>query len=311
LLAAIPVVFGITVVTFVALELAPGDAVDAYIDPTEPMTPVQVQELKRRLGFDKPLPVRYAIWLGHTVQGDLGWSLMSPETVVTKLKRRIGNTVLLVSLAAMLSIAIGVAMGTITAARQYSALDYAVTLGIYASISIPGFFLGMLMLVFFGVKLGWFPIGGIRSLEPTLPRTMDIAWHLVLPTFVLGLSHTSTYTRYMRNSLLEVLNEGYIQTARAKGLKERAVLARHALKNAVLPVVTVAGLRMRQIFSGALLIEIIFGWPGIGTMVYQAIRQRDYPVVMGATLFLGLVVLGFNLLTDIAYTFVDPRIRYD
>ncbi len=310
LIVSVPVVLAITVIIFLMTDLAPGDAVDALIDPENPPPPEQMEALREQLGLNKPFPVRYGIWLGQLLQGNLGYSTFNKMPVLQRIGQRLGNTLLLMSLALSLALVSGVLLGVISALKQYSVLDYLLTVLAFTGISIPGFFVGLLAIYLFGVVLGWFPVGGVQSFDASANPALDRLWHMTLPALVLAARELALFMRFTRSSLLEVIRMDYVNTARSKGLKERAVITRHALRNALIPVLTILGIRLPILFSGSILIEVIFSYPGIGLLAVSSIRYRDFPVIMGITLMASLVVLAANLTTDIAYAFADPRVRY-
>lgn len=310
LIISIPVVVAITIFIFLMTDLAPGDAVDALIDPENPPPPDVVQVRREQLGLNKPLPVRYLIWLGQLAQGNLGYSSWSREPVLQRIFYRFGNTALLMGTALSLGLVGGGILGIISALKQYSLLDNMLTVLAFVGISIPGFFLGLLSIYIFSVKLGWFPTGGVRSFTSSSDPMLDRLWHMILPALVLGARELAQFMRYTRSSLLEVFQMDYLLVARAKGLGERLVIGRHALRNALLPVITITGLRLPTLFGGSILIEVIFSYPGIGLLAIDSIRFRDFPVIMGVTFIASVVVLLANLLTDISYVLADPRVRY-
>lgn len=310
ILISIPILLGITIIVFIIASLMPGDAVQAMISQDTPMADELVQLRRGQLGLDQPLIVQYGRWLGNLAQGNLGFSFQSGEPVTKVLSARIFATLELMGVALLIAVVLGVFLGVISALRQYSFLDYSLTFLGFTGISIPDFFFGMVLVYIFAIRLGWFPTSGIST--PGEPFSLtDNLRHLALPAFALALVRTATFMRYSRSSVLEVMNDDYVRTARAKGVREWLVTGRHILRNALIPIVTVIGLSLPVLFGGSVIIETIFQWPGIGLMFMNAITGRDSPVIMGYVLFSALLVLFSNLLTDIVYSWVDPRIRYD
>jgi peptide/nickel transport system permease protein len=309
-LTGIPVLLAVTILVFALVELAPGDVADYFINPEATTSPEALAEMRRAYGLDRPAPVRYAIWLGQVARGDLGFSFVSGEPVARMVLRRFQNTATLMSVALVVSILLGVTLGVFTAVRQYSFWDHALSALSFLAVSMPAFITGILALYLFAVLLPIFPSGGIRSVGVDA-GLWDRIHHLILPAAVLSLAQTATFMRYTRFSVLEVLRADYVRTARGKGLTERRVTMRHGLPNALIPVITVIGLSLPVLVVGAVFTETIFSWPGMGTLYLTAVGSRDVPLVMGLNLFIAVVVLAANLLTDLAYGLVDPRIRYE
>jgi peptide/nickel transport system permease protein len=310
LLISIPILLGITIIIFYIASQMPGDAVQAMISQETPMADELVALRRGQLGLDQPLPVQYGRWLGQLLGGNLGFSFQSGEPVSKVLAARIFATLELMGTALLIAIVLGVLLGVISALKQYSFLDYTLTFLGFTGVSIPDFFFGMLLVYIFAIKLGWFPTSGIVTAGE--PFTLgDNLRHLALPAFALALVRTATFMRYTRASVLEVMNNDYVRTARAKGLREWLVTARHILRNALIPIITVIGLSLPVLFGGSVIIETIFQWPGIGLMFMNAITGRDSPVIMGYVLFSAIIVLASNLLTDVVYSWADPRIRYE
>jgi peptide/nickel transport system permease protein len=310
LIVSVPVVLAITVIIFLMTDLAPGDAVDALIDPENPPPPEQMEALREQLGLNKPFPVRYGIWLGQLLQGNLGYSTFNKVPVLQRIGQRLGNTLLLMSLALSLALVSGVLLGVISALKQYSALDYLLTVLAFTGISIPGFFVGLLAIYLFGVVLGWFPVGGVQSFDASANPVLDRLWHMTLPVLVLASRELALFMRFTRSSLLEVIRMDYVNTARSKGLKERVVITRHALRNALIPVVTLLGMRIGRLIGGIVIIEVVFSLPGIGRLLMNAVLFNDFPVLQTGVLLVALAVTFLNLLADVSYSFLDPRIRH-
>src|SRR6185503_17612519 len=310
LLISVPVLLGITLLSFVFVRLAPGDPVRMMINPEYLAGGAEEYIALRRaeLGLDKPLPVQYVIWLGEVGRGNLGYSFFDRRPVGDILKERVWPTVELMGTALMLALLVGVPIGLIAAIRQYSVLDYASAVISLATISTPSFFLGLAAIYIFSLKLNLLPTSGMFTAGAP-PSVGDYLHHLILPATILGLNLVGPFVRYARSSLLEVIRQDYLTTARAKGLAGRVVVLRHAFPNALIPLITVVGIQVPALFAGAVVIEQIFSWPGMGQMALASITQRDYPVLMGFIMVTAVLVLTSNILADIAYAVVDPRIR--
>ena len=307
-LQAVPLLLGITLGIFLLIRLVPGGPLSAY-EGNPDVTPQDMARLRQQLGLDAPLPVQYVRWLGHLGRGDLGWSLVTHRPVTSMIAERLGNTAYLMGLALALTFAIALPAGIISARRQYSWFDHAVTTMSFAGFSMPTFWSGLLAILVFSVWLRWLPAGGMYTVGEAFSLA-DRLRHLVLPLGILTLFSAARYTRYLRASMLEVLGQDYIATARAKGLGERVVIQKHALKNATIPVVTIVALDLPQLFSGALITETMFSWPGMGRLFWEATLRLDYPVLMAVMTVSAALVVLFNLAADLAYGFLDPRIRY-
>ncbi|CAN5789221.1 oligopeptide ABC transporter permease AppB [soil metagenome] len=307
-LHAATILLGISMVVFIFVELAPGDAIDALMPPESLSTPEAKEDMRERLGLNEPAPLRYARWLMRAVTCDLGYSLTSRRPVTDMIMARLPETLQLVGFAMVFSVIAGVSTGIISAIRQYSMVDYIATFFSFFWLSIPGFFLGLLMIYVFAVKLNWFPVFGATTAGAENP-VLDRLHHLILPATVLGLELAAALTRYTRASLLEVLKADYMRTARAKGLRDRTVIVRHGLKNALIPIITVVAFRMPYLISGAIVIETVFQWPGLGLLTLNAANQKDYPLVLALALTVTIVVVVSSFIADIAYSIVDPRIR--
>jgi len=292
------VLFGITLLVFLLNAAALGDPARAAMG--QRADPEALERLRREYALDRPLPVQYATWLGRLARGDLGTSLREQRPVTEVLAERLPATVRLALAATLVAVVLGVAAGALAAVRPGSALDHALMGAAVLGISTPVFWLGMMLALVFAVTLGWLPVSGYGG---------GSLAHLVLPALTLGALHTGTVARMTRSSLLEVVRQDYVQTARAKGLPERVVLGKHALRNALIPVVTVIGIGLADLLVGAPLTETVFAWPGLGRLLVAAVGQRDLPVVMGAVLVFALVYVVGNLLVDLAYLLIDPRTR--
>ncbi len=308
----IPMILGITIITYVIISLAPGDPVSAMINPQElnVRSDAELNQIREDLGLNDPIPVRYALWLKEAAQGNLGFSYQSKQPVVHLIADRIPETLILTCSALLLAMTIGITLGIISARKQYSALDYVLTISAFFGLSIPAFFFAMLGMFVFSVRLGWLPVFGMWT--PGEPNTLnlDLLKHAVLPVSALAIPHIAEYMRYARAATLEAMGAEHVVTARAKGLRERVIFKRHVFRNALVPLLTIIGLSLPGLIGGSFVIETIFSWPGIGMLGYTAIMQRDYPVQLGIALMAAVTVLLANLLTDLAYAIADPRIRY-
>jgi len=306
LIRAAPLLALLSLISFAILHLAPGDpaALLYGVDATSQ----DLVQVRAHWGLDRPLPIQYLNWLAHVVQGDLGRSLVDGRPVAEIIGERLTATLALALAALVLAVVAGVGLGVAAATHAGSALDRLLTLLATLSYSIPSFWLGLLLLLLFAVQLRWLPSGGLTS--TTRPSSVaDALAHLILPTVVLSLPLLAQFLRYTRAGFLEVLQQEYMRTARAKGLGEGAVLLRHALRNAAIPLITLGGLSLPQLLSGSAVVETVFAWPGLGRLLVEAAFQRNYSVLMGDILLVGgLVVLG-SLVADVCYALADPRIR--
>jgi len=297
LLITLLVLFGITVIIFAMVRLIPGDP--AIVMAGQDATKEQIELVRARLGLDKHPVEQYFIFAGNLLQGDMGVSTRTGLPVTKEIMHRLPNTVLLATAAMLIAIVLGILAGIVAGIKQYSVFDYSSMLLALFGLSMPVFWLGLMLMLLFSIALGWLPATGADSLK-----------HLILPAFTLGVASTAIIARMTRSSMLEVIRLDYVRTARAKGLTERLVILRHALKNALIPVVTVIGLQMGILLGGAVLTEIVFAWPGIGRLLVEAILARDYPVVQGVVLVVAAMFILVNLVVDIIYAYLDPRIRY-
>ncbi len=294
----IPVLFGVTIVSFSLLQIVPGDP--AVLLAGEDANPDFIEAVRKEYGFDQPFHVQYFRFVSHAVIGDFGISIRNREPVINLLKQRFGFTVQLSFLSILIAAFIGLIAGVISATRQYSIFDNLSMVGALFGISMPIFWLGLLLMLVFSVYLGWFPAGGSGGLK-----------HLLLPAIALGAASAAVIARMTRASMLEVVRQDYIRTARANGLREWVVIYKHALKNAMIPVITVFGLEFGYMLGGAVLTETVFSLPGVGRLMVEGIFQRDYAVVQGSMLLVAATFVLVNLLTDIAYALFDPKIRYE
>jgi peptide/nickel transport system permease protein len=298
LAALVPVVLGITILVFALNAIALGDPARAAMG--QRADPETLERVRREYALDRPLPVQYVAWLARLARGDLGESFREQRPVGEVLVERLPATAQLAVAATLISIVLGVAIGALAAVRAGSALDHVLMALAVLGISTPVFWLGMMLALVFAVTLGWLPVSGYGD---------GALRHLILPAFTLGALHTGTVARMTRSSLLEVVRQDFMATARAKGLSEWAVLGKHALRNALVPVITVIGIGLADLLVGAPLTETVFAWPGVGRLLVAAVGQRDLPVVMGAVLLFALVYVLGNLLVDLAYLAIDPRMR--
>jgi peptide/nickel transport system permease protein len=307
-LATIPLFLGVSIILFVVLHLAPGGPADVYADNPS-VTPAALENLKRELGLDQPWPVQYLRWVSAFVRGEWGFSIRSGQPVLETALERVGPTLFLGGTAFALALLTAIPLGVFSALRRYSSVDYIFTFLSFLGISMPIFWLALMLQAFFAVQLRWLPSAGLETIGDG--GFLDRLRHLILPASLLAIANIASWGRFVRSSMLDVLNLDYIRTARAKGLGERIITYRHAFRNALIPVVTVIALDFAGILSGAVITETIFAWPGMGRLFIEAMNGRDYPVLM-ALLMIGSVALVFtNLLTDLVYSVIDPRIRYD
>lgn len=305
ILIAIPVLIGITLIDYAIMCLA-GSPLEMLKGPRISDAALQAKEIAA--GLDKPLIVQYFVWLWQLLQGNLGYSMKSYEPVGVMIGSHIGPTLLLMGASLALSLLIAVPAGIYSAVKQYSKGDYAVVTASFIGSSIPSFFLALILIYIFTVKLGILPSGGMNTLGMD-GSVEDTIRHMVLPVTVLAVSLAGSNIRYIRSSFLEILQQDYLRTARAKGIGYKRVIWKHAMRNALLPIVTVIGMQIPMLFGGAVIIEQVFSWPGLGLMTMTAIMGRDYPVIMGVCLLSAVVVLVSNLITDILYALVDPTIQ--
>jgi peptide/nickel transport system permease protein len=296
---------------FGILNLAPGGPFDARVAANRIQDPTYLERLNKLIGLDKPIHERYIQWVKDVARGDLGqsWTIARGQSVNTIIATRVPNTMMLMTSGLVFSLLIAIVIGTISAVRQYSLLDNFFTAFSFFGISIPAFWFGLIMLKFFGVELKLFPIGGIYSVGKQ-DDIIDRFHHLLLPMIVLSLLQVAQWSRFLRSSLLETLRQDYIRTARAKGQVERLVLFRHAFRNALIPLVTVVALAVPSLFGGAIFTEHIFGWPGMGQLLISSVGALDWPVAMGVVIITAALTIFANFVADVAYVYVDPRIRY-
>ncbi len=309
-LQAIPLLLGITVISFLIMKLTPGDPV-SLMSMSPHITPADLERMRHNFGFDQPIYIQYFKWLSALIRGDWGISLERGRPVIDIIAGRLPNTLQLMAVSFAISVALAIPIGILSATKRYSWFDYSATSLSFFGISMPVFWFGLILIVVFAVKLHILPSAGMMSVGADSTDFIDRIRHLILPSVVLSLGGIAGWSRYMRSSMLEVVRQDYIRTARAKGLAEKVVIYKHALKNAMIPVITVMALEIPGFFTGAVITETIFAWPGMGRLYYDSVMSRDYTVLMAIlTIGAGLVVI-FNLIADIAYAFFDPRIKYD
>lgn len=297
LIMMIPTLLGLTIIVFMILHLSPGDPVDLIVGPNA--TPEVYENIRGSLGLDKPLLVQYFKFLGNTLRGDLGRSILQQRPVLDIIIERFPVTLEVGLYSLLLSFIIAIPIGIIAAVKRNTAVDYLSMSAALVGISMPTFWFGLLLLYLFAYKLGWFPISGYGTWK-----------HLILPIITVGLTDAASTARMARSSMLEVIRQDYIRTARAKGLKEKVVMNKHALKNAMIPIITLLGMRIGWIIGGSVTLELVFGRPGLGRLMVDAIFSRDYPVVQGSMLLLTASVMIGNIISDVLYAIVDPRIKY-
>lgn len=312
-MSAIPLLFGLLTFTFFIIRLAPGDPVSLYVQGD--VDPAFAQNLRNSLGLNDPLPVQYVKWVKSMLLGEMGVSFSRNAAVTKILADTIPNTLLLTVFALLFNFLIGIALGITTALKRGTCTDHLVNITSLFVYSMPEFWLGLMLILGISLQLDLLPASGMHSpLAKYLstPRYLwDVFQHMILPVFVLGVASAAATGRYMRGSLLEVINQDYVRTARAKGLSEFLVIGKHALRNALIPIITLLGLSLPFLLGGAVIVETVFAWPGMGKLTVDAIFARDYPLIIGCTLVSGVMVILGNLLADILYAIVDPRIRYE
>ncbi len=312
ILLVFPILLGVTIINYTIFALAPGDPVSAMIDPFElsQMTAEDLQEAREALGLNKPVPIRYLLWLGQAIQGNLGYSIWFNTPVFEVMLRALGNSMPVMIFALLISTIAGITLGIVSALKPYSLLDSVLTTFAFAGVAVPGFFFALLLIYAVAIRMDILPTGGVTTpgVEPSFGDRLS---HIILPGIALAYETTGSLLRYTRSSLLEVLHQDYMTTARAKGLVENIVILRHGLRNALLPIITVLGLRLPSMFGGAVLIETVFNYPGVGLTMVHATRMHDYPLLMGGVLMTAVLVLLSNLIADLSYTVADPRIRYE
>ncbi len=307
LAVTVPVLIGVTFIVFAMVSFAPGDPINLMLG-SETANPENIERLRVELGMDKPWYIQYANYMARLVRGDLGRSITFRRPVATQIRERLPNTIILAASSALVALIIALPLGVIAAAKRRSIFDYGSTTLAMIGVSLPGFYLGLLLIIVFGLKLHWFPIRGMRGFDAGF---VEFARHIVLPSVTLGASMAAILTRLTRACVLETLSQDFIRTARAKGVHERVVLYKHALRNALLPVVTTFGMQFGSLMGGAVITETIFSWPGLGMLAVNAVKQRDIPLIQGTVLVFAVSFILVTLATDLLYIFIDPRIRYE
>ena len=313
LLQSIPLILFAMAINFVIIHAAPGDPITYLYGASADVSPEQMNKLREELGLNRPLSVQFLFYLRQLVKGDLGFSVINRRPVLDLILERIPATLVLMTAAFIFSVVVGGLWGVLSAVKARTQIDYWVTIASLFGYSMPTFWLGLILIMVFSLHLGWFPTMGMLTLgaqRTGWSGVVDVVHHLVLPTITLGTFYLAIYARLIRASMLEILGQEFITTAWSKGLSARTVHYKHALRNALLPVITIAGLQLGFMFTGAVLTETIFAWPGMGGLTYQAILQRDYALLMGLFLMVSVCVILMNLFTDLLYSVVDPRIRY-
>ncbi len=310
LLAMIPLLLGVSFIVFSLLNILPGDPVSIMLSSNPHVTPdaETIAQLRAQYGLDKPLMTQYMIFLRNLFRGDLGTSMYTQQPVVTTIVERMPATIQLALAALIISTTVAIPLGVISAVQQYSWIDHLCLVGSLIGISMPSFWLGLLLMLTFSLKLRWLPLSGIGYLHNGIG---DVLRHLAMPASTLGFGMAALLARVTRSSMLEVLGQDYIRTARAKGLHDKVVVYRHALRNALIPILTVSGMQFGYLLGGSVIVETIFSWPGIGRLAVNSIMNRDLAVVQGTVLVFTLLFILINLVVDILYAAIDPRIQYD
>lgn len=313
LMQAVIILFGVSIIVFALVNFMPGDPYSGMYSPDIP--PEQIEAKLEELGAYDPIPLQYIKWLGRALAGNLGYSIWYKEPVLDVILSRLGNTALLACAAILVSTIIGISVGIYSARHKNGLVDNVSSVLAFAALSIPSFFFGMILIKIFGVDLELLPISGMSTVttQPVsaFEYAIDVLRHMILPTTVLGLMNAATMLRYTRSSMVDIQGMDYIRTARAKGMPERKVIYKHALKNALSQIITVLSLQIPGLLSGSLLTETVFLWPGVGRLNYEAVNHRDYPLIMGIVLILASFTLIANLLADISYAVIDPRVLHD
>lgn len=309
---SVGLILAVIVLNFLLIQIAPGDAAAAIAGDQGGATAEELAQIREQYGLDEPILVQLGTYVGNVLQGDLGTSIWFDEPVTDLLLARIWPTVLLSAAALSFALILGVSIGTLAARRPESALSHSITVMALVGFAMPAFWTGLLLLILVGVRFDFFPVSGIHDLDfegNWLESWLDVGQHLILPALTLGVIYLAQYSRLSRASMLEVLESDYVRTARAKGLNERTVIFKHGLRNGIIPVVTILGLQFGAVLSGAILVESVFAWPGLGRLAFEAVSRRDTPVLLGVLLLVSVSVIIANLLTDLLYRLIDPRIR--
>lgn len=308
ILQMIPLMLGISLILFLIIELAPGGPEGTMLQSGMMIDPSVIAAYRHRLGVDQPMYIQYFKWISAALSGDLGYSFQTSRPVAVMIMERIPATLELMSVSFLLAALVAIPLGIYSALHQYSTFDLLGTTASFLGIAMPVFWFGLILQLILSVKLGWLPVSGTVTVGAT--SFWDHIKHLILPTIVLSLHSIAGWSRYMRSSMLGVIRSDYVRTAHAKGLRERIVVFRHAVKNALIPVITIMALDLAGLFSGAVITETIFAWPGIGRLFVQSMYARDYPILMGILMMGSFMVVFFNLIADLVYGWLDPRISY-
>ncbi len=299
IVGAIPVLFGVSIIVFSLARLVPGDPIDVMFANQAPPTPEQKALLRKEMGLDKPVYIQYFHFIGNLAKGDMGKSYRTQRPVSEMIQGRVPNTIKLTFASLAIAAVIGVGAGIVAAVFKDTWVDFLSMVIAIIGVSIPGFWLGLMAMMLFSVRLGWFPVAGAEGWR-----------HLIMPAATLGVLASAILARMTRSSMLEELNQDFVRTARSKGLKERVVVYRHALRNALIPIVTILGLQIGGLLSGAIIIESVFAYPGIGMLAVQALNTRDFPLIQGLVLLIAVIYVLVNLIVDLIYGMLDPRVRY-
>jgi peptide/nickel transport system permease protein len=298
ILGAIPVMFGVLVVVFLMVRLVPGDPVQIMLQG-RPVREGDEERLRQQLGLDRPIPVQFVIFVGDLARGDLGTSFRTHRPVRDEILTRLPNTLKLAGAGLVFMSVVGITAGVLAAMRRGTWLDFSSMFAAIVAVSVPGFWFGLILILIFGVRLGWFPVSGADTWK-----------HLVLPAVALGTRSTAVLARVTRSTMLDVLSQDHVRTARAKGLQERLVVSRHVVRNSLIPIITLIGLELGILLTGAFIIEAVFAYPGLGTLAIQSLFARDFPMIQGIVLVTAFIYITINLTVDILYSALDPRIRY-
>jgi len=312
LIQAIPIILAIIVVNFLLLRLAPGNTADVMAGESGSATPEFVAALRERFGLNQPLYVQLYLYIKNVLMLDLGYSFRNSMPVSELIMQRLGPTLLLMCTTFVISIGLGSLLGIISASRVHGWRDSIISLLAIVAYATPLFWIGLMLILLFSIHLGWFPASGMETVaafNEGWARVKDIAWHLVLPAVTLSLFYMATYTRLMRSTVIDQYGMDYVLTAYAKGLNERQIMMRHVIRNAILPIITLAGIQVGALLGGSVVVESVFGWPGLGLLAYEALFARDYNLLLGIFFFSACLVVVINLFVDILYTFIDPRIE--
>ena len=306
-------VLAVVVLNFVLVHAAPGDPVETIAGASGGMSPELMAQLRTQYGLDKPLPVQLGVYLGKVLSGDLGYSYFFNLPVISMIAERVPATLLLVISSVLLAFVVGTTLGVLSSRKPNGLLSQFITVLSMVGFAAPVFWMGIMLVILFASVFPILPVSGMRAVDSSggasVKDVIDVLYHLVLPTLTLSLVYLAQYSRLARSSMLDVLGSDFIRTARAKGLADRVVMYKHALRNALLPVVTILGLQFGNVMAGAILVETVFNWPGLGRLAFDSVLRRDYPTILGVLLFSSIVVIVMNILTDLAYRMIDPRIK--